>query len=190
MKYLSVLLLVVVAGCARIEHRVVEPQDVAGPIGRDPVHIHYEPLEYWAVTADGRLVVRIYNPTDETIVLVGGQSTVVAPTGRSHPVHGGAIAPGSFIKLILPPLRPQLARSAGPRVGVGVGMGVGAGRVRPGVGAGVGYGGPAHYTVYDMGDALYWDWPRNTSIRLTLKYEREDETFRHEFVLDRQRERR
>jgi hypothetical protein len=61
-----------------------------------------DPLEYSMRTVDNRLVVRVFNPTDDAIELVGPRCSVVDPDGQSHPLRTQSIAPGSFIKLIFP----------------------------------------------------------------------------------------
>jgi hypothetical protein len=134
---------------------------------------------------DNRLVVRVFNPTEDPIELLGDKSTVVAPTGQSHPLRGQTIAPRSHAKLILPPRRPRAYNSAGPTFGVGVGMRVDA-RDRGYPDDHFGYA-PRYVTVYDGGNALYWDWNGETEIRLTLVYQRDEKTFRHEFVIRRQK---
>src|SRR5262245_50127092 len=96
-----------VGGCARYEYDVVRPDDLTGHVGtKEDVVFTRDPLEYRLRTADNRLVMRIYNPTDAPITLLGARSSVVDPDGQSHPLPSMTAAPESFIKLILPPLRP------------------------------------------------------------------------------------
>ena len=173
-------------GCARYEYDIVSPADLQAHIGtKSDTTTTVDPLIYRWRTVDNRLVVRIFNPTNDPIQLLGEKSTVVAPTGESHPLRGQTIAPQSHAKLILPPRRPRVY-NRGPTFGVGVGMRVDA-RDR-------GYpyyndhlDEPRYLAVYDDDNALYWDWNGQTEIRLTLVYQRNEELLRHQFVIRRRK---
>ena len=109
-------------GCATYEYNLVQPPDLARHIGSKAEEtINLEPLQYRLITVENRLVIRIFNPTDDPIELLGPRSTIVDPAGQSHAVRAQTIAPNSFIKLILPPQRPQVYYPTGPTFGVGVG---------------------------------------------------------------------
>jgi len=181
----TVLLLLVGVGCASFEHDLVQPPELRAHIGsKTDTTTHLDPLIYKWRTVDNRLVVRIFNPTNDSIELLGEKSTVVAPDGESHPVRSQTIAPQSHAKLILPPLRPRVYRP-GPSFGVGVGMRVDSRRgaerhaahAPPSVE-------PRYLAVYD-GDSAYWDWRGETDVRLTLVYQRGDAPLRHEFTIHR-----
>src|SRR5688500_3822986 len=107
MRIVLLLLMVTLAGvgCARYEYDVVSPPQAAGHVGTKSDHTFaLEPLEYRLRTIDNRLVMRVYNPTNENVTLLGARSTAVDPERQSHPLMTQTIAPaGSFIKLILPP---------------------------------------------------------------------------------------
>jgi hypothetical protein len=175
-----------VTGCAKYEYDIVSPPDLQGHIGaKSDTTTTVDPLVYRWRTVDNRLVVRVFNPTQDPIELLGEKSTVVAPTGESHPLRGQTIAPQSHAKLILPPRRPRVYNS-GPTFGVGVGMHAD-GRDR-------GYpyyndhlDEPRYLAVYDGDNALYWDWNGETEVRLTLVYQRNQESLRHEFVIRRRK---
>jgi hypothetical protein len=47
--------------------------------------------------------------------------------------------------------------------------------------------GPRYLTIYDDANALYWDWKGETDIRLTLVYQRGEQSFRHEFTIHRKK---
>src|SRR5215208_3098286 len=125
---LILALMLPLTGCAKYEYDLVrQPGNSttrASHIGRnmDAVAI-VEPLEYRMRTVDNRLVVRIFNQSEDNIQLIGERSSIVDPDGQSHPLRGGPIAPHSFLKLIIPPPRPQVYQS-NPTFGVGVGVGV------------------------------------------------------------------
>ena len=183
----SLLVMFVSTGCARYEYDIVSPPDLRTHIGTKADAVTpVDPLVYRWRTVDNRLVVRVFNPTEDPVQLLGEKSTVVAPSGESHPLRGQTIAPRSHVKLILPPRRPTV-RSSGPTFGVGVGMRVDA-RDR-------GFpphrdpfnDGPRYLAVYDGDDALYWDWNGQTEVRLTLVYQRGETPLRHEFVIRRRK---
>ena len=175
-----------VTGCAKYEYNIVSPADLRTHIGtKSDAVTGVDPLAYRWRTVDNRLVLRIFNPTNDPIELLGDKSTAVAPSGESHPLRGQTIAPQSHAKLILPPRRPRVYNS-GPTFGVGVGMHVD-GRDR-------GYpyyndhlDEPRYLAVYDDDNALYWDWNGETEVRLTLVYQRNQESLRHEFVIRRRK---
>jgi hypothetical protein len=184
-------------GCAKYEFDLIQPQELSAHVGRKaPVTVRYDPLVYRLQAADGRLVVWVDNPTDRPVLLVGEQSALVDPDGESHPLRGQTIAPGSFVKLILPPLRPRIERT-GPSFGIGVGVGVSNARYRRGSSYGYHdpwYDEPRYATVYDDASNLYWRWDGETSVRLSLFYHHapadgggEGNTFRHEFTFQRKK---
>jgi hypothetical protein len=187
--WLPLALFCLMAGCARYEYDITRPQDFAGHIGTmTDTTFQRDPLEYRWRTVDNRLVLRIYNPTDQLITLLGQRSSVVDPQQQSHPLVTQTMAPSSFIKLILPPLRPRIERT-GPSIGIGVGTVIGSGR----------YGRravepypdwppePRYFTVYED-SAVYWDWDGATTVRLTLVFQRPDSSsFEHEFVIARRK---
>ena len=182
-------------GCARYEFDLVQPADLARHVGADkPVEVTLDPLTYRLQTAESRLVMRIHNPTEAPVRLLGDQSTVVDPRGQSHPLRSQTIAPRSYIKLIFPPLQPRL-EPRGPVIGIGVGGFVTSGRYyrhRHFHGGAFGYDpfldGPRYYSMYDPGDAAYWEWDGEGEARLLLAYQRGDQKpFTHEFVFRRRR---
>ena len=177
-------------GCARYEYQLVRPPDLTRHVGRGTDQVFtLEPLQYRLRTVDNRLVMRIFNPSQEPIELLGAQSTVVDPNGQSRPLRSLSIAPGSFIKLIFPPPRPRVYDPHyGPswHTGVGVGIRVDArtrGRHPP----------PPYFMsttpryldVYDDADAFFWEWRGEGEARMTLVYRRGDEEFRHDFLFRR-----
>jgi hypothetical protein len=190
--FAALALSTLVAGCATYEYDLVEPPDLARHIGTkaDEV-IKLDPLVYHLRSYDNHLVIRIENPGDDPIRLLGDQSTVVDPAGQSHPLRSQTAAPHSFIKLILPPPRPYYRSGSN----IGIGLGVGVGRV---------YGGhpywggaalydpwywdePRYYTLYEPGSVDYWDWNGETDVRLNLVYQRADRTFRDSFTFHRKK---
>jgi hypothetical protein len=176
------------AGCAKYEYDLVKPSELQRHIGKNTdAVVPIDPLEYRMRTVDNRLVVRVFNPTEDVIELVGPRCTVVDPSGQSHPLRTQSIAPGSFIKLIFPPPRPQMYDN-GPTFGVGVGGGVrvDASRYRAYDPYWPGYG-PRYLTVYDENDAYYWDWKDEGEVRAVLTFHRGEKEFRHELVFRRQK---
>jgi hypothetical protein len=194
-----VLFLLTCTGCARYGFDVVQPPDVGRRVvERQWTAVPYEPLRYELTAAEGRLVVRIVNPTDQPISLLGHASFVVSPRGESHPMTSQTIAPGSYIRLILPPPRPTASES-GPRIGIGFGTVIGSGApyrrgyypyrgyYGPGFGSSFAYDEPRYYTVYDPADNRYWTWDGETDARVSLTYQRGQEQFTHGFVFARRK---
>jgi hypothetical protein len=171
-----VTLSLLTSGCAHYEYDLVNPPDLARHIGtRSDELVRVDPLEYRLRTYDNRLVMNIVNPTPDPITLAGDRSYVVDPAGQSHPLRSQTIAPDTFIRLILPPMRPGYYQS-GPTIGFGLGVGYSRfyGGHRYGY-RGIGYDPffydePRYYTYYDESDNTYWNWEGQTSIRLHLVY--------------------
>lgn len=185
--FTCLLLLLVTAGCARYEYDIVAPPDLRTHVGaKTDAVTTLDPLVYRWRTVDSRLVVRVFNPTDKPIQLLGEKSTVVAPTGQSHPLRGQTIAPQSHMKLIFPPRRPRVYHRGGPTFGVGVGMRVDA-RDRGFPDDSFLHDRPRYMTIYDDGNARYWDWNGETEIRLSLVYQHGETPLRHEFVIRREK---
>jgi hypothetical protein len=197
-----VLLTLVLAGCARYEYHIVEPADQQMRIGREVRTLPIEPLEYSMQTYDNRLVVHVRNPLAEPVQLLGHESYVVDPHGQSFPLRTQTIAPGSYVKLILPPMPPRIYRG-GPRFGVGVGLRVHHYRRHHYPYWGYydpffypyhpafyppAYDGP-HYLDVGSLDPTYWEWRGQTTVRILLRYLRGNQRFGHEFVIDRVRAR-
>ncbi len=178
-------LAILCSGCASYEYDITRPQELAQHIGsKSDVVLQRPPLEYRLVTADNRLVMRIYNPQDTPVTLLGDRSSIVDPQGQSHPLLGQTMAPHSFVKLILPPLRPRIERT-GPSLEFGVG-GIFASRHAPRLRGYEAIDGPEYLAVYDE-VGTYWDWSGEGEIRLTLVFQQADQTFEHEFVIGRRK---
>ncbi len=181
---LLVVTTALLSGCTTYQYRVVQPPVVAQPIRNQLVIVPYDPLEYRLVRRDDRLGVRIFNPTDDRIVLLGSKSYVIDPRGESHPVRGRVIAPHSYVGMSLPP-RPITVHGWGP--GVAWGWGWGWMPYTPYYDPFFDdfYGPPSYYyeirTVYD------WHWKTGTA-RLHLTYDRNGQTFDHTFEIIREPE--
>src|SRR5882762_2674772 len=116
-----VILLLLAGGCAKYEFDLVEPADLATHIGRDKeTVIKRDELEYRMQAVESRLLIFVVNSTDDAIELIGPESTAVDPGGQSHPFRSQSIAPHSYVKLILPPMRPYYR--TGPTFGIGLGI--------------------------------------------------------------------
>jgi hypothetical protein len=193
----SIILLSLLAlstGCAHYEYDIVAPENLRGHIGTKGDHVvTVDPLTYRFRTVDNRLVIRIYNDTQDPIVLLGERSTVVTPDQQSHPVRPQTIAPGSFIKLIFPPLRPPY----GPRgvFGVGIGARVDRDRGDPGYippdpyyyDARDYYDDPRFLAAYVPDQTIFWDWEGESDVTATFVYLRRDKIFEHRFVFHRKK---
>lgn len=167
-------------GCARYEYDVVTPPALSGHAGSNTdKQFTLEQISYRLRSVDNHLVMRIENTTDETIQFLGSQSFVVDPKGQSHPFPSQAIAPHSFMKLILPPMHPQIG-PAGPTIGIGIGT-----HVKRDVDSS---GQPKYLQVYlDDANAMYWEWDDEADVRVRLTYQRGNDTFSHEFLFHRRK---
>ena len=201
----SMLLLLVcclvTSGCARYEYDLVQPPELARHVANKvDSTFDRDPLHYALRTVDNRLVMRIYNRTDEPMELIGPRSSLVDPSGQSHPLRSQPMAGQSFIKLIFPPPRP-LVYDPGPTFGVGVGYGIGSAYPHrhyrypyyhswgsfydddPWCGD---YDYPRYFAVYDEGDVYYWDWRGSgNEARVSLVFRRGEKEFKHEFTFRR-----
>ena len=172
------------------EFDLAEPPDLAQRIGRDQeAAVRVGDLDYRLISYDNRLVIRIINPTDSALELLGEESFVVDPEGESHPLRGVTIAPDSFAKLILPPLR-EYPYDPGPRFGIGFGIGISSAIGRRGaLSTGVGttlHDHPRYLAIAD--DSRYhWEWTGQSPIRLRFAYRSRDDqrTFHHDFTFRR-----
>jgi hypothetical protein len=189
-------------GCAKYEYDLVEPREMSRHVGRsvDAV-VDIDPFTYRLRSVDNRLVMRVYNNTDESIELLGDKSTVVDPDGQSHPLRSQAIAPKSFIKLIFPPPRPQVYDSSGPTFGVGVGYGMRVDAIPGPPPDGLPdrrdfhtlyplwepyfRDEPRYISVVDESDTYYWNWKGVGESRVNLVYRRGEGEIRHAFVFRR-----
>lgn len=176
-------------GCARYEYDLVQPTQFAQHVGgnADAV-VSQNPLIYRMRSYENHLVVQVQNPTGQPVQLLGGRSFVVDPQGQSHPLRTETIAPQSFIKLILPPIPPEVAPS-GPVIGFGIGVGA-AYHVRPAWDDPFGetpFDRPRYLAVDDT-DTSYWTWDGETDVRLSLTFAVENQPpFTQAFVFHRRR---
>ncbi|HEX8522256.1 MAG TPA: hypothetical protein VF669_08360 [Tepidisphaeraceae bacterium] len=168
------------AGCAKYEYNIVSPDQLRAHIPSKTDQVtRVDPLEYRFRSYENRLVIRIFNTVDDPITLVGERSTVVSPDGQSHPLRPQTIAPGSFIKLIFPPLRPQI-RPSGPVFGIGIGARVDAATELQ-------ESQPKYLYNEFPDEILYWDWNGPTDVTATLVYQRGENHFQHRFTFHRQK---
>jgi hypothetical protein len=169
---------VILGGCTNYVYDVT-------PSGAPPLRVPGDrfvtvpqgPLDYRLRTSDNHLVVQVWNPTTEPVRIIGEKSVVVDPRGRSHAVRPQTIAPGSYVRFILPPVLRTV--SAGPSYSVGFGVGGGYWGGRRGHWRGGYYSGfydpfwfdqPRYYAVVD-GEQSYWEWDGPGEARLILVIE-------------------
>ncbi len=181
------LITLLLTGCARYEYDLVSPPDLARHIGEksDQV-VRIDPLEYRLRSYDNRLVMSIFNPTPDPITLVGEKGYVVDPKDQSHPLRPQTIAPDTFIKLILPPMRPYYYDRS-PTIGFGLGFGYSRARYGYPFYDTFPYDEPRYVTYYDESDATYWNWEGETDAKLHLVYQRGSANFTHDFTFHRKK---
>src|SRR5258707_1177104 len=98
----ALVVAVAFCGCAHYEFRLVQPPNFAQTIGKQPVTIHYDPLDYRLAGRGDALSMRVVNPTDEPVTLLSAKTYVVDPAGETHPLRGRSIAPHSYVGMSLP----------------------------------------------------------------------------------------
>lgn len=182
MRTLALIFLTLLSGCATYEFDITHPPEFSRHISRKADEsFTRDDLDYRLRAVEGRLVVRIYNTADNDVRILGARSTLVDPHLQSRPIRSQTIAPGAFVKLILPPLAPQL-RPSGPSITIGGGISSGGGS---GIGLGTGFhDGPDYYEV-DDNSGFYWEWDGASDVRLTLTFERAAQIFTHTFAISR-----
>lgn len=163
--------LVLLGGCVSYQFDVTTPDGGALQVMKDQdLVIPADPVRLRLRQVESRCVLIIDNPGNDPVTLDGSASTIVDPTGQSRPMATQLIAPGSYIKLILPPLHPYDPR--GPRVTFGFGMFVDAQPERQ-----------ATYLDIDPTGQDDWDWPGEGTVRLILSLKVKDQTSHHEITL-------
>lgn len=175
---LFLALVLTTVGCAHYEYDVLQPHLKDNRVGtKEDLTVAIDPLRYELRSVDNRLVVRIGNPTSEVIEVVGVRSAVVDPAGQARPVRSQPIPPGAFMKLILPPVRPEYVASGGPRLGYSGGIG-------PREFGYTQWDPPVEYTLRDGGET-YWDWRGETNATLTLVFKQAGKEFTHTLAFSR-----
>jgi hypothetical protein len=171
-------------GCASYQFDILQP-----PAPNPQIHddqwtiVRIDPLEYRLRAGDGRLVMRIFNPTNDPIQLLGDHCAVVDPDGQSHPLQFQMIAPQSFILEVFPPLH-NYEYGPPPQIQIGVGAVIGSAN-SPGYIPPPGYG-TARVVIYPNLD-YYWDWQGESDVRMTLSYSRGNSIFAHFLLFHRAR---
>jgi hypothetical protein len=168
-------------GCvSSYQFDVREPAAAAGQITEDNDLItKISPLEYRVRADEGHLVLTIFNPTPDTIALIGSQSTVVDPSGVTHPLHSGSMPSQGSMRIVLPPSVEHIG-SPEPEISAPGPSGEppdNPGYIRPS-----GFGGPTE----EASDSVYnWSWNGESEVRLNLVFQEGDHTFQQGFLLHR-----
>ena len=156
-------LLGVSGGCARATFDIVDPPQFARHVSDDSdAVVEMNPLTYRFRAVEDHLVVRVYNPGDEAIAVLGPESYVVDPQGQSHALASQTIPPGAFVKLILPPLPPDRTPS-GPSLSFEVSSG------------GLAMDDPRPQLERPGGGGIAvdtWSWPGDGTVKLNFRYRR------------------
>jgi hypothetical protein len=183
-----ILSMACLSGCAHYEFDLVRPGDMGRHVGEEREQIfNVPPLQYRMQAYEGRLVIKIYNPTNEIIFLEGARSSAVDPKGEGHPLGDLTLVPDSWVKLILPPLRPQMG-VVGSDVGFGFGVVGERDTFYPGFDSDpYYYDSPRYSKVYIPGDSRYWNWEGQTDVRLMLFFRRTSGEFHQEFTFHRRK---
>jgi hypothetical protein len=168
-------------GCAHYEYDLIDPPNLARHIGsQSDAVLPLDPLVYRLRSFDNHLVVRIFNPSVDSISLRGDTSYIVDEAGQKHPVSAQTIAPNTYLKLILPPLSPEPVGSPPPPV-------------NPGIGIDADFGPAVNQTLYPFGqryanDTHDWDWNDQEQVRMSLSFDRRGQpAFTQTFLFGRKK---
>jgi hypothetical protein len=174
---MGIVAMLLCSGCAHYEFDIVQP--LPSHVARhSETHISIDPMVYRMRSIGGRLVIWIENPKSDPIVLVGRRSVAIDPWGVSHPLEEQTIAPGSFIKLTIPPQPPNGQAPPPPPNGPFSSTDQ-PGYIRPN-----GYGGTSPVAAESL---RYWDWNDESEIQMNLVFQRGDKTFTQTFLVRRVR---
>ena len=122
MRLFFLLPAVILSGCGSYTYELQQPDQPPLQITKDAQQVlPVGPVEYHLRRVESRVVVLIYNRDETPLSLDGARSVVVDPGGQSHAIASQLIPPGSFAKLILPPLRDR--DPSGPSILFGIGVG-------------------------------------------------------------------
>lgn len=155
-----VILLIGLGGCARYDYQVIKPDTLSSRITQTASRLQTPNMVYLMQAYENRLVMQLHNKEATPVELLGEKSFVVDPAGVSHPLRSLTIAPDSYAKLVLPPLRPRFDDH---RFNFGVSSQVSHLDSPRAIQ-------PVYLDVYADTDAFYWDWDGESPIRMRLTY--------------------
>jgi hypothetical protein len=186
--------LAILAGCKSYHYQITAPPEAATTIPPKQTRtISMPPIEYVMQTREGRLVIQVYNRGQDVLRLAGAESYVVDSRGETHPLPDGTIAPGAYIKFIIPPLAGGTYGTTSFGVGVGVGIHGAAPQADETAEASAALSqtqsaATAAPMYLQVAPGMHWEWRGEGQIRLSLLYLQPDQSFRHEFVISRQKQ--
>jgi len=169
-------------GCTQFEFDVLregsdQPIHVATS---DDTHFANDPLKYRMRADEGHLVMWIDNPTNDSIELLSGKSSVTDPDGVNHPLRGQTIKPLSSVTKIFPPMESQEDQSTPtpPQPPINP-------YDRPGFIPVPGVDQPDS-TAADSRDSAYaWKWEDESEIRIHLVFVQNGRQFEQRFTVRR-----
>jgi hypothetical protein len=174
MKFFALLgLLTLLTGCKSYEYAISDGGGGYAQVVKDKdLVVPAEPARLRLRQVSSHCVVLIDNPTTQPIAFDGGQSTIVDPKGQSRQIASQMIAGGSFVKLILPPIREP---DQNPQMHFGIGFLVDSAASRK----------PQYLDVNPPG-MEYWEWDGAGAIRLILTLRQGEQATRHEYTIRRE----
>ena len=176
MKWILLTAMLLLCGC-QYDFAIVKPTNLAGVIGaKAPLVVALAPVEYRFQAAEGRLVVEIHNTGTSDLQVDGERSSVVDPTGQTHPIRGQLIPAGAFAKFILPPMRVEHGPEGFFQFGVWADDNDSGGKA-------VATTQPVYLGELDNLDE--WDWHGETNVEVELTILRGPDTFVHDFEFHR-----
>jgi hypothetical protein len=179
MLLIALALSMLAAGCAQSQFQIVRPEKLQMRIGEASQRVETPNMVYNMLAKENRLVILIYNSRPNPVYLLGQKSSIVDPKGASHPLRSMTIAPNSYAKLIMPPLRPRFETTPQWQFGVGVGTQVSDSAAGPAAK-------PLYMDSFEDADAFYWDWDGPRPVRLTIVYSTPDgKEFSDEFSFEK-----
>jgi hypothetical protein len=164
------------SGCAKYNYDITQPPSSQLHITPDAwQRVSIGPVSYHFRTMESHLIIQVYNTTDGPLRILGDRSYIITPAKQSIPLESQSIAPGTFVKFILPPLEQVIH----PGPSIGFGFGYSTGRVyRPEYNDPF----PEPRYLYVDNPGTYWEWDGETNATFHLAFEQSpnhpfDQTF-------------
>ncbi|MBC7785215.1 MAG: hypothetical protein H7144_15375 [Burkholderiales bacterium] len=170
------MLCLLLGGCTSYEYQFVpaESQPLTVRTDEDLV-VQAAPARLRLRQEKSRCVLVVENAGSDTFAVDSAGSAIVDPSGQSRAIAPRLLPPGSYFKLILPPLREVEPR--GPEFRIGLGMQVDAAPRQDAV--------KPIYLAIAPGATEFWEWDGDGEVRIVLALKQNEETKRHHFLLRR-----
>lgn len=167
-----------VAGCANYRYDVVTESGSVAAVAKDrDLVVPAAPANLRLRQVESRCVLILENPTTQPITLDGAGSTIVDPRGESRAILSQSIAPGSFVKFVLPPYDERPRINPGFQFGIGVMVDASPVDTRP-----------AHRLQINGPKQEFWTWDGEGEIKIMFSLRQEQDHVRRQLVLRRSKQ--